>query len=185
MNISYNFVDPVLQRNAGHGYSIANNLNSNRTQSFTYDQVNRILSAGTSATTGTYCWGYQFPTTPGEIFSLRRDGLHSTLCSQPVISGLTADGGNHLSALAYDASGNATSDGTNSYTWNGESQLKSGSGVSYAYDGDGRRVAKVGSKLYWYGSGGEILAETDGSGNLSNEYVYFAGRRIARLAWSK
>ncbi|MGB2627535.1 MAG: hypothetical protein WAK20_12170 [Candidatus Acidiferrum sp.] len=185
MDISYNFVDPVSQRNAGHVYSIANNLNSSRTQSFTYDQVNRILSAGTSATTGTYCWGYQFSYDAwGNLLAQAGWTPQYNSCSQPVISGLTADGGNHLSALAYDASGNATSDGTNAYTWNGESQLKSGSGVSYAYDGDGRRVAKVGSKLYWYGSDGEILAETDGSGNLSNEYVYFAGRRIARLAWS-
>ena len=45
----------------------------------------------------------------------------------------------------------------------------------------GRRVAKVGSKLYWYGSGGEVLAETDTLGNVLNEYVYFGGKRIALL----
>jgi RHS repeat-associated protein len=56
------------------------------------------------------------------------------------------------------------------------------------YDGDGRRVAKANAavppvpyKLYWYGSGGEILAETDGSGNNPNEYVFFGGKRIAML----
>ncbi|MFZ0773536.1 MAG: RHS repeat-associated core domain-containing protein, partial [Candidatus Sulfotelmatobacter sp.] len=50
---------------------------------------------------------------------------------------------------------------------------------TYAYDGDGRRAAKVGSKLYWYGSGGEILAETDAAGNTLNEYVFFGGKRVA------
>jgi RHS repeat-associated protein len=60
-----------------------------------------------------------------------------------------------------------------------ESQLKTAGGVTHAYDGDGRRAAKVGSKLYWYGSGGEVLAETDASGNLQNEYVFFDKRRIA------
>jgi RHS repeat-associated protein len=49
------------------------------------------------------------------------------------------------------------------------------------YDGDGRRVAKVGSKLYWYGSGGDILAETDTSGNTTAEYIFFGGKRIAML----
>ncbi len=39
----------------------------------------------------------------------------------------------------------------------------------------------MGSKFYWYGSGGEILAETDGSGNTLSEYVYFGGRRVAVL----
>jgi hypothetical protein len=39
--------------------------------------------------------------------------------------------------------------------------------------GDGRRAAKVGTKLYWYGSGGEILSETDASGNTQNDYIFF------------
>ncbi len=38
-----------------------------------------------------------------------------------------------------------------------------------------------GGELYWYGSGGEILAETDGSGNTLNEYVFFGGKRIGLL----
>ena len=50
-----------------------------------------------------------------------------------------------------------------------------------ACDGDGRRVYKSSGKLYWYGAGSEILAETDGSGTVTTEYVYFGGRRIAML----
>ena len=97
---------------------------------------------------------------------------------------VTADGNNHIfSPSWYDASGNTLNDGNYSYTWDGESQMEtavvSGVTYTYAYDGDGRRVAKVGSKLYWYGSGGEILAETDASGNLQNEYIFFGGRRVA------
>ncbi|MGC2891326.1 MAG: RHS repeat-associated core domain-containing protein, partial [Candidatus Acidiferrum sp.] len=45
----------------------------------------------------------------------------------------------------------------------------------------GRRVSKSNGKLYWYGSGGEILAETDASGNTLNEYIFFAGKRVAIL----
>jgi RHS repeat-associated protein len=58
--------------------------------------------------------------------------------------------------------------------------LKTAGGVTYTYDGDGRRVQKSNGKLYWYGATGDILDETDASGNLTNEYVYFAGKRIAR-----
>ncbi len=81
--------------------------------------------------------------------------------------------------LSYDSSGNTLSDGNNTYTWNGESQLISAGGINYKYDGDGRRVAKVADMLYWYGASGEVLSETDAAGNLQNEYIFFGGRRIA------
>jgi len=68
-----------------------------------------------------------------------------------------------------------------SYTWDAASQMKTAGGVTYTYDGHGRHAAKVGSKVYWYGSGGEILAETDATGHTLNEYVYFAGKRIAMV----
>jgi RHS repeat-associated protein len=61
------------------------------------------------------------------------------------------------------------------------SPLKSAHGRNYAYDGDGHRVSKSSSKLYWYGSGGDILAETDTSGNTTAEYVFFGGQRVAML----
>jgi hypothetical protein len=46
-------------------------------------------------------------------------------------------------------------------------------------DGDNQRVEKSNGRLYWYGQGGELLDETDASGNITNEYVYFGGKRIA------
>jgi hypothetical protein len=98
------------------------------------------------------------------------------------MNAVTADGSNHISGLSYDASGNTLTDGNYTYTWNGESQIKTAGGVTYGYDGDGRRAAKVGSKLYWYGSGGEVLSETDAAGNIQNEYVFFGGKRVALVA---
>jgi RHS repeat-associated protein len=64
----------------------------------------------------------------------------------------------------------------------------------YVYDGNGLRVAKKSGansdcsggtvvKLYWRSISGDALAETDGTGSVSNaaynEYVFFAGRRVA------
>jgi RHS repeat-associated protein len=182
IDITYSFADPSTHKNAGHVYSITNNLNSSRTQTFAYDQVNRIVSAGTSATTGTLCWGYLYTYDAwGNLTSQAGWTPTYSACSEGVMNPVTADGNNHISAFGYDAAGNATNDGLYSYSWNGESQLKSAAGVAYIYDGNGRRVSKVGSKLYWYGAGGEILAETDPSGNTLNEYVYFGGKRIALL----
>jgi len=40
--VIYNFVDPVTSKNAGHVYGITNNLDATRSQTFTYNQLNRI-----------------------------------------------------------------------------------------------------------------------------------------------
>ncbi|MGA7683832.1 MAG: RHS repeat-associated core domain-containing protein, partial [Terriglobales bacterium] len=180
IDITYNFVDPVTTHNAGHVYGITNNLNSSRSQAFTFDQVNRILSAGTTATTGTYCWGYQYSYDAwGNLLSQAGWSPTYNSCTETTMGAVTANGNNQITGFSYDASGNTLGDGTYTYTWDGESQMKTAAGVTYAYDGDGRRAAKVGSKLYWYGSGGEILAETDAAGNTLNEYIFFGGKRVA------
>jgi RHS repeat-associated protein len=70
-------------------------------------------------------------------------------------------------------------DGRNTYTWNAESQIKTAAGVGYTYDGDGDRVQKSNGKIYWYGAGSEILDESDSSGNITDEYIFFGGKRIA------
>jgi RHS repeat-associated protein len=53
-------------------------------------------------------------------------------------------------------------------------------GVTYDYDADGQRVEKSSGTMYWPGPSG-TLAETDLSGNINEEYVYFNGERIARV----
>ncbi len=71
----------------------------------------------------------------------------------------------------------SSSDGSAGVSING---LQTAAGVNYSYDGDGRRVQKSNGKLYWYGMSSEPLAESDLSGNLSDEYVFFGARRVAR-----
>jgi hypothetical protein len=41
-------------------------------------------------------------------------------------------------------------------------------------------VEKSNGKLYWYGTGGDALDDSDASGNVANEYIFFGGKRIAR-----
>jgi RHS repeat-associated protein len=68
--------------------------------------------------------------------------------------------------------------------YNAENQMTSTAGVTYTYDGDGKRVQKSSGKLYWYGLGSDPLDETDGAGATNNasfnEYIFFDGKRIAR-----
>jgi RHS repeat-associated protein len=85
------------------------------------------------------------------------------------------------SGFVYDAAGNLTADGSLTMTYDAENRMVStNAGVSYTYDGDGRRVKKGTTKLYWYGAGSDTMLETDASGNNPTEYVFFNGRRVAR-----
>lgn len=76
--------------------------------------------------------------------------------------------------------GNLTADGIQTFTWNAEERLTATAGVTYTHDGDGWRVKKSNGTIHWRSLSGEILAETDLSGNNLREYVHFAGRRVAR-----
>jgi RHS repeat-associated protein len=81
--------------------------------------------------------------------------------------------------FSYDLAGNLTADVTSSYAWNAESEIKTANSVNYTYDGDGDRVQKSNGKIYWYGAGTEILDESLASGNITDEYVFFGGKRVA------
>ncbi|MBZ5695909.1 MAG: RHS repeat-associated core domain-containing protein [Acidobacteriia bacterium] len=127
------------------------------------------------------CWGESY--TLDQWANLTAIGVASSAyngCTQESLS-VTAATNNRLSSagFSYDLSGNTLADGVNSYAWNAESEMKSAAGVNYTYDGDGNRVQKSSGKIYWYGAGKEILDESDASGNFTNEYVFFGGKRIA------
>lgn len=92
------------------------------------------------------------------------------------------------SPYTYDAAGNMLAEAVNTYTWNAEGKMASvtcslyGS-ANYVYDGDGdgHRVEKSTGKLYWYGTDGNVLSESNLSGNITDDYIFFGGQRIARV----
>ena len=63
-----------------------------------------------------------------------------------------------------------------------ENRITGAAGYTYTYDADGNRVKKSNGStgtLYWYMTPG-IVAESDLSGTLKAEYVFFDGERVAR-----
>jgi len=66
--------------------------------------------------------------------------------------------------------------GPPAYSYDAENHLLSTAGVNYTYDGDGNRVEKSNGTIYWHGG----LDESNLSGTLTNEYIFFGGARIAR-----
>ncbi|MFZ0320179.1 MAG: RHS repeat-associated core domain-containing protein [Candidatus Sulfotelmatobacter sp.] len=62
-----------------------------------------------------------------------------------------------------------------------ENRIITDAGVTYSYDAGGNRMEKSSGTFYWYGAGGAVLAESDLSGNINEEYIFFNGERIARV----
>ena len=180
VNKTYNY--GPLHQNNGNVISITNYKDSNRTQTFTYDALNRIASGWSSANTGNYSWG--------ENYSIDAWGnLQISPMGGKAHGGtfqLSGNAQNRPTGLAYDAAGNLMSYLSATYIYDQENRLSSTAGMSYTYDGNGERVLKSNTstgapvKRYW-SMGGNTLAEADGLGNLTAEYIYFAGKRIVRI----
>lgn len=106
------------------------------------------------------------------------------------MSGLIFDNKNHIgnSGYAYDpgGSGNMTSDGFNTFTWDGENRLSTvnGTGASYIYDAVDRRVQSTpvnGSVQYLFDLGGNVVEELNGS-TLNRAEMYFGRMHLGTYA---
>ena len=198
--------------NNGNIVTQSNNVSgaSGRTQYYTYDPLNRVLTAQSAATSTSDCWGQGFGTynATSPTLPLADDALNnqllvtSTKCSSPAPS-WSVNGYNQITTSPYTySSGGGNTEDTNyyTYTYDPENRLVSanvggGTYYCYLYDGNGMRAAKSTSsssscgslstnELYWRDVAGDTIAETDGSGSTSdsayNEYALFGGSRIAQ-----
>jgi RHS repeat-associated protein len=193
-DLGYNF--NLGTANDGNVSAITNYRDTSRSQSFTYDQLNRLISAqnaGTDCTKKalsnnlTEYWGNSYGYDAWG--NLKQKTV--TKCSAENLN-VAASAINQLHTTSgadytYDAAGNMTYDATLgvNYTFDPENRINGAAGYSYVYDSDGNRVEKTtgGSSptgtIYWYMSVG-IVAESDLTGSLKSEYVFFGGQRIAR-----
>jgi RHS repeat-associated protein len=204
LNLAYSYIDSNGHNN-GNVASIGNNLDTHRTQQFSYDSLNRLFTANTLTTnqpwfqgdTGALanCWSEQYSYDPwGNLTVIAPFSSSSyTGCTQE--SGFNfANGGINtnnqiaVSGYRYDLAGNliASPPTGNNYVYDVENHLISAGGSSYVYDGDGKRVGKAPglpthpNYLYWYGAGSNILEETDALGNYQYLDYYFDGKLLAR-----
>jgi RHS repeat-associated protein len=186
MNKTYNF--SLGSGDNGNVMSITNCLNTTRSQSFTYDTLNRIASAESSGTQ----WGETYIIDSwGNLTN--RAGISGKTYGEALNAG-PATYANQLTGFGYDAAGNLTTNASTLYIYDAENRLVWTSQYRYIYDGDGNRVEKCAAAsattacptsgttgtLYWRGTGSDTLDETDLAGNALEDYVYFNGQRIAR-----
>lgn len=185
-SLTYNF--SLGTADNGNVYSVTNGKDATRSQTFTYDKLNRITTAATQGTTGPNCWGQKFGyLNSSGSFVLGPDPwgnltqILPTQCSAGSLNQSVNTRNQFPSPMAYDSAGNLINDGSHPYTYDAENRLLTAGGVTYTYDGDGKRVMKSNGTLYWTGPGWDPLLETDLAGNATEEYVFFNGERVARV----
>jgi hypothetical protein len=100
----------------GNIYQIVNNRDNTRTQSFTYDVLNRVASAQSSGTQ----WGETFTIDPWSNLTNRTEVAGKTYY-EPLST--SAGTNNQLSGFAYDAAGNMITNGSTSYIYDAENRL--------------------------------------------------------------
>ena len=160
------------------------------------------MTGATQSSTATGCWGQTFGSSgvPDDRWS-NLTQITVTQCTAGMLN-VSAPSNNQLSSgtMAYDGVGNMTGDGAgDTFAFDAENHITTASGTMvtggtwyYTYDGNGIRVAKcdnrssapctgaAGGSLYWRDINGNVLSESDLSGNITNDYIYFAGRKAAQ-----
>lgn len=191
----------VLQLDYGYGASSSNNGNITSqtitapttagpnlvlTQSYSYDQVNRLLTASEGANwTQTYDYD-QYGNRAVRVGSyIPNPPLTPTSTSSTDFSAFNSSNNRIVSSgYDYDPSGNLEGDpttGLNAILYDGENRMvshtKSGVTTSYVYDGDGRRVSKsdaTGTLIFVYNEAGQLIAEystASQTGTLQTSYM--------------
>jgi RHS repeat-associated protein len=188
MSRSYNF--GLGTNDNGNVQTVTDCLNTDRTQNFDYDNLNRLLDAYTTGkTTAKTNWG--------EVYTIDAAGNLTNIAAKTgwhnseSLNAAPATVQNQLNGFCYDAAGNMTGPtpcAGSTYTYDAENRLSATAGYTYRYDGDGERLIKCAGAyptcssgtLYWTGTGYGTLAETDWAGAPTEEYVFFNGTRVAR-----
>jgi RHS repeat-associated protein len=189
LDLGYNFNLGVA--NNGNASAVTNYKDTTRSQSFTYDQLNRLTSAQNNGSDcsqkllngATKFWGNSYNYDAWGNLTQKT----VTKCSAENWSASVGSNNQLQSGYVYDAAGNMTHNATANvnYTYDAENRLTGAGGYGYTYDADGNRVEKstAGASptgtIYWYSSVG-IIAESDLSGIMQHEYVFFDGDRVAR-----
>jgi RHS repeat-associated protein len=150
---------------------------SNGTFGFTYDGDGNQLTQTLGATTTNYGYGSgsdQLATISVGGVATQAIGYTADGRIASLNPGIQAPAGQYITSLSYNQ--NAQLSAVNA---------ESGALASYTYDGFGQRLIKTVSasygEIYQYGQNGMLLEETNASGVAQADYIYLNGRPVAVL----
>lgn len=166
--------------------TIDDHINDDFSQSFNYDNLNRLTAA--DGEYGEIQYDYD------EVSN--RLGLFSQSESEIYIydensNRLQSVAGQDFTEFTYDATGNIISDNEFQYVYNDQNRLvevlQGGEPiVQYQYNASGQRVKKIlpdeSATHYLYSLNGQLLVELNESGEVVREYFYMNGEPLALFA---
>ena len=171
---SFSIPDPAGFAPNWNVLSANDSVNGNWT--YTYDPFNRLLSSNKS----------------GAVANYNYDRFGNRLSQTPAPSYIF-DSANHIvgSGVGYDAMGNQTSDGFNSYTYDAENRLvtsisgANGATTVYAYDAEGRRLHTSNYEVL-FDLAGRPFSTLGAYPSLVPNYleIYAGGRHLATYSYN-
>jgi len=182
MDLSYDYGGA---NDNGQIRSIVDNLAPTRSTSYAYDELGRVQIAQTTDLASANTWKLNFTYDRyGNRLSQTPVGGTSLM---PMNEVLVDPATNHLSSAGqtYDQSGNMTSDGLHTYTYDAEGRIThvDGTANNFGYDASGFRVNRNG--VIYIASAGKVIAEYPSGGSAAApnvEYVYAGSQRVATVA---
>ncbi len=170
----------------GNTETITNYLDIIRSQSFSYDSLDRLTSFSGAWRTGSFNYDLS-----GNRLSKSVAGLATSYSYSS--NRLSSTSGGEPATFSYQGNGNLSqlqkSGSTYNLTYDGFGNLtefaSAGNPLAeFEYDGDGMRIKKTTSGktiLYHYDQGGRVISENDENNNLIGDYVYANGKLIAKV----
>jgi len=172
---------------AGNVTVITNNLDSSRNQSFGYDDLYRLTGA-----TGIYGSISHTYDNVSNRLTKTIGGQTDTYSYFPGTNKLNEITGANPLTFGYDANGNTTGMGARTLNYNLDNrliQVVEGTVLAdYVYNGLGQRIKRIVNEtttVYHYDRVGNLIGESDASGNFGNKYVYLDENRLIYIGPSE
>ncbi len=145
-------------------------MDANRSQSFQYDDLNRLIQAQSTAYGGTGILSYEYNAIGNMTYNSQM-GVYSYNTNGVRPHAVTQAGAN---TYAYDANGNMINRGGITITYDYDNRPVSAGSASFVYDYSGQRVKKIGSTTVIY-----IGKHYECSGSVCKKYIFAGSQRIA------
>ena len=169
----------------GNITAIADGIDAAKNQSFGYDDLYRLTSAG-----GAYgTIGYTYDDV-GNRLTKTENGQTDTFQYIAGTNRLQQVSGANPQSFTFDSAGNMTSAGSRSYVYNHNNRLiqvneNATTLGDFTYNANGQRIKKAtanGTVIFHYDLAGNTIAESTPDGDFTATYIYLGSLRLAAVA---